>query len=144
MEASRKSRTTFLAASSNSKGAECGKSISSVKKALDFNFLDVEGVLHLENTGNTAACACSFAIGPMIFSVKALWRRSMSAAIVRVIVYVYVLMISQDELEEYMKTIFGAKFRWLNNLSGCLNSGAGYGWAVMVKSLLDFSLLFHL
>lgn len=35
-----------------------------------------------------------------------------SAAIVRVIVYVYVLMISQDELEEYMKTIFGAKFRW--------------------------------
>ncbi|MBA0583534.1 hypothetical protein Gorai_014386 [Gossypium raimondii] len=32
----------------------------------------------------------------------------------------------------------------LNNLSGCLNSGAGYGWAVMVKSLLDFSLLFHL
>ncbi|XP_040931858.1 cysteine-tryptophan domain-containing zinc finger protein 7 [Gossypium hirsutum] len=47
MEASRKSRTTFLAASSNSKGAECGKSISSVKKALDFNFLDVEGVLHL-------------------------------------------------------------------------------------------------
>ncbi|PPD95512.1 hypothetical protein GOBAR_DD07448 [Gossypium barbadense] len=48
MEASRKSRTTFLAASSNSKGAECGKSISSVKKALDFNFLDVEGMLHLE------------------------------------------------------------------------------------------------
>ncbi|KAB2016287.1 hypothetical protein ES319_D08G085900v1 [Gossypium barbadense] len=47
MEASRKSRTTFLAASSNSKGAECGKSISSVKKALDFNFLDVEGMLHL-------------------------------------------------------------------------------------------------
>ncbi|KAK8340185.1 hypothetical protein V6Z11_A08G086200 [Gossypium hirsutum] len=35
-----------------------------------------------------------------------------SAAIVRVIVYVYVLMISQDELEEYMKTIFGAKLRW--------------------------------
>ncbi|KAK9018318.1 hypothetical protein V6N11_001294 [Hibiscus sabdariffa] len=47
MEASRKSRTTFAAANSSSRGTEGGEAISSVKKALDFNFLDVEGVLHL-------------------------------------------------------------------------------------------------
>ncbi|XVF32727.1 hypothetical protein REPUB_Repub17cG0107800 [Reevesia pubescens] len=47
MEASRKSRTAFQAANSNSRGAEIGEAISSVKKALDFNFQDVEGVLRL-------------------------------------------------------------------------------------------------
>ncbi|GMJ01084.1 hypothetical protein HRI_003777600 [Hibiscus trionum] len=47
MEASRKSRTTFAAANSSSRGTEGGEAISSVKKALDFNFLDVEGVLRL-------------------------------------------------------------------------------------------------
>ncbi|KAE8672246.1 cullin-1-like [Hibiscus syriacus] len=45
MEASRKSRTAFAAANSSSIGG--GEAISSVKKALDFNFLDVVGVLRL-------------------------------------------------------------------------------------------------
>ncbi|KAL4309994.1 hypothetical protein GQ457_01G053600 [Hibiscus cannabinus] len=45
MEASRKSQTAFAAANASSTGG--GEAISSVKKALDFNFLDVEGVLRL-------------------------------------------------------------------------------------------------
>ncbi|XVF21909.1 hypothetical protein REPUB_Repub12eG0129600 [Reevesia pubescens] len=47
MEASRKSRSAFAAANSSLGGAESGEAISSVKKALDFNFQDVEGVLRL-------------------------------------------------------------------------------------------------
>ncbi|OMO63756.1 Zinc finger, CW-type [Corchorus capsularis] len=47
MEASRKSRIAFAAANSSSGGAENGEVISSVKKALDFNFQDVEGLLRL-------------------------------------------------------------------------------------------------
>ncbi|XP_039048235.1 cysteine-tryptophan domain-containing zinc finger protein 3-like isoform X1 [Hibiscus syriacus] len=45
MDASRKSRTVFATANSSSIGG--GEAISSVKKALDFNSLDVEGVLRL-------------------------------------------------------------------------------------------------
>ncbi|KAK8326611.1 hypothetical protein V6Z12_A11G129800 [Gossypium hirsutum] len=47
MEASRKSRSTFAAANFSSGGAESGEAITSVKKALDYNFQDVEGVLRL-------------------------------------------------------------------------------------------------
>ncbi|KAE8686123.1 hypothetical protein F3Y22_tig00111084pilonHSYRG00018 [Hibiscus syriacus] len=47
MEASRKSRATLAAASSSLEGAKSGEAISSVKKALDFSFQDVEGVLRL-------------------------------------------------------------------------------------------------
>ncbi|KAK8540921.1 hypothetical protein V6N13_060972 [Hibiscus sabdariffa] len=47
MEASRKSQTAFAAANASSTGG--GEAISSVKKALDFNFLDVEGVLRLRH-----------------------------------------------------------------------------------------------
>ncbi|XP_022758045.1 uncharacterized protein LOC111305109 isoform X2 [Durio zibethinus] len=47
MEASRKSRITFAVANDTLGGADSGEAISSVKKALDFNFQDVEGVLHL-------------------------------------------------------------------------------------------------
>lgn len=47
MEASRKSRSTFAAANFNSGGAESGEAITSVKKALDYNFQDLEGVLRL-------------------------------------------------------------------------------------------------
>ncbi|GMI98800.1 hypothetical protein like AT3G62900 [Hibiscus trionum] len=47
MEASRKSRATLAAASSSLGGAKSGEAISSVKKALDFSFQDVEGVLRL-------------------------------------------------------------------------------------------------
>ena len=46
MEASRKSRIAFGAANLNLRGAESGEVISSVKKALDNNFQDVEGLLH--------------------------------------------------------------------------------------------------
>lgn len=47
MEASRKSRATLAAANSSLGGAKSGDALSSVKKALDFSFQDVEGVLHL-------------------------------------------------------------------------------------------------
>ncbi|KAL4376152.1 hypothetical protein GQ457_02G002860 [Hibiscus cannabinus] len=47
MEASRKSRATLAAASSSLEGAKGGEAISSVKKALDFSFQDIDGVLHL-------------------------------------------------------------------------------------------------
>ncbi|KAL1065607.1 hypothetical protein V6Z11_D12G009200 [Gossypium hirsutum] len=47
MEASRKSRATLAAANSSSGGAKSREALSSVKKALDFSFQDVEGVLHL-------------------------------------------------------------------------------------------------
>ncbi|TYG44934.1 hypothetical protein ES288_D11G134500v1 [Gossypium darwinii] len=47
MEASRKSRSTFAAANFSSGGAESGEAITSVKKALDYNFQEVEGVLRL-------------------------------------------------------------------------------------------------
>ena len=47
MEASRKSQIAFAAANSSLGGAERGEVISSVKKALDFNFQDVEGLLRL-------------------------------------------------------------------------------------------------
>ncbi|XWS31681.1 hypothetical protein CRYUN_Cryun23aG0096800 [Craigia yunnanensis] len=47
MEASRKSRIAFGAANLNLGGVESGEVISSVKKALDFNFQDVEGLLRL-------------------------------------------------------------------------------------------------
>ncbi|XP_022770965.1 uncharacterized protein LOC111314157 isoform X3 [Durio zibethinus] len=47
IEASRKSRIAFGVANSSLGGAENGEVISSVKKALDFNFQDVEGLLHL-------------------------------------------------------------------------------------------------
>ncbi|KAL4369412.1 hypothetical protein GQ457_05G002350 [Hibiscus cannabinus] len=47
MEASRKSRATLAAACSSLAGAKSGEAISSVKKALDFSFQDVEEVLRL-------------------------------------------------------------------------------------------------
>lgn len=47
MEASRKSRIAFAAANLSLGGAESGEVISFVKKALDFNFQDVEGLLRL-------------------------------------------------------------------------------------------------
>ncbi|XWS36210.1 hypothetical protein CRYUN_Cryun20dG0065800 [Craigia yunnanensis] len=47
MEASKNSRIAFTAANLSLGGAESGEVISSVKKALDFNFQDVEGLLHL-------------------------------------------------------------------------------------------------
>ncbi|XP_039003903.1 cysteine-tryptophan domain-containing zinc finger protein 3-like isoform X1 [Hibiscus syriacus] len=47
MEASRKSRASLAAASSSLGGAKSGEAISSVKKALDFSFEDLEGVLRL-------------------------------------------------------------------------------------------------
>ncbi|KAK7284681.1 hypothetical protein RJT34_19431 [Clitoria ternatea] len=46
MEASRKSRNAFVAANS-SPGKYAADGISSIKKALDFSFHDVEGLLHL-------------------------------------------------------------------------------------------------
>lgn len=47
MEASRKSRIAFGAANLSLGGDESGEVLSSVKKALDFNFQDVERLLHL-------------------------------------------------------------------------------------------------
>ncbi|KAM7495899.1 hypothetical protein LguiA_020313 [Lonicera macranthoides] len=47
MEASRKSRISFSAASPKLEEVKCREGISSVKKALDFNFQDVEGLLHM-------------------------------------------------------------------------------------------------
>ncbi|KAK6260195.1 hypothetical protein SCA6_014669 [Theobroma cacao] len=47
MEASRKSRIAFAAANLSLGGAESGEVVSFVKKALDFNFQDVEGLLRL-------------------------------------------------------------------------------------------------
>ncbi|XP_022728318.1 uncharacterized protein LOC111283908 isoform X4 [Durio zibethinus] len=47
MEASRKSRSAFANANLSLGGAEGGEVIYSVKKALDFNFQDVEGLLRL-------------------------------------------------------------------------------------------------
>ncbi|TYH05485.1 hypothetical protein ES288_A08G086700v1 [Gossypium darwinii] len=44
----------------------------------------------------------------------------------------------------FVGEIYHLQVGYLDADSGCLNSGAGYGWAGMVKSLLDFSLLFHL
>ncbi|KAL1085457.1 hypothetical protein V6Z11_D08G051900 [Gossypium hirsutum] len=47
MEASRKSRITFAHSKSSLSGDEKGEVIYSVKKALDFNFQDIEGMLRL-------------------------------------------------------------------------------------------------
>lgn len=47
MEASRKSRNAFAAANPKSDGPQHKEGISSVKKALDFNFQDVDGLLRL-------------------------------------------------------------------------------------------------
>ncbi|XVF80505.1 hypothetical protein PTKIN_Ptkin15bG0079100 [Pterospermum kingtungense] len=47
MEASKKSRIAFAAANSSLGEPESGEVISTVKKALDFNFQDVEGLLRL-------------------------------------------------------------------------------------------------
>ncbi|KAI4301365.1 hypothetical protein L6164_034652 [Bauhinia variegata] len=47
MEASRKSRIAFAVANANSGEAKNAEGISSIKKALDFNFQDVEGLLRL-------------------------------------------------------------------------------------------------
>ncbi|XP_052205360.1 cysteine-tryptophan domain-containing zinc finger protein 7 isoform X2 [Diospyros lotus] len=47
MEASRKSRIAFAAASARMEEAQYRDAITSVKKALDFNFQDIEGLLRL-------------------------------------------------------------------------------------------------
>lgn len=47
MEASRKSRIAFAAANVNMAEAKHGDGISSIKRALDFNFQDVDGLLRL-------------------------------------------------------------------------------------------------
>lgn len=47
MEASRKSRNAFAAANVNMAEAKHGEGISSIKRALDFNFQDVDGLLRL-------------------------------------------------------------------------------------------------
>ena len=47
MEASRKSRIAFAAANANMGEAKYGEGISSIKKALDFNFQDIDGLLLL-------------------------------------------------------------------------------------------------
>lgn len=47
MEASRKSRIAFAAASANMGEAKYVEGISSIKKALDFNFQDIDGLLRL-------------------------------------------------------------------------------------------------
>lgn len=47
MEAARKSRIAFAAATTNAGDAKNSEGISSIKRALDFNFHDVEGLLRL-------------------------------------------------------------------------------------------------
>lgn len=47
MEASRKSRVAFSAANVSLGEMQLGEGISSIKRALDFNFQDVEGLLRL-------------------------------------------------------------------------------------------------
>lgn len=47
MEASRKSRIAFAAANVSLSETKYGESISSIKRALDFNFQDVDGLLRL-------------------------------------------------------------------------------------------------
>ena len=47
MEASRKSWVAFAAANGNTADTKCGEGISSIKRALDFNFQDVDGLLRL-------------------------------------------------------------------------------------------------
>ncbi|KAH7517109.1 hypothetical protein FEM48_Zijuj09G0027500 [Ziziphus jujuba var. spinosa] len=47
MEASRKSRIAFAAVNANMGEAKYGEGISSIKKALDFNFQDIDGLLRL-------------------------------------------------------------------------------------------------
>ncbi|KAE8662625.1 hypothetical protein F3Y22_tig00113272pilonHSYRG00011 [Hibiscus syriacus] len=47
MEASRKSQIAFTRAKSSLSGDDNGEVIYSLKKALDFNFLDIEGLLRL-------------------------------------------------------------------------------------------------
>lgn len=47
MEASRKSRNAFAAASVSLGEGQNKEGISSIKRALDFNFQDVEGLLRL-------------------------------------------------------------------------------------------------
>ncbi|CAN4113672.1 unnamed protein product [Withania somnifera] len=47
MEASRKSRVAFAAANPGPGDSQCKESAVSVKKALDFNFQDVDGLLRL-------------------------------------------------------------------------------------------------
>ncbi|KAK9945607.1 hypothetical protein M0R45_011115 [Rubus argutus] len=47
MEASKKSRLAFAAADTNTGEAKYSEGISSIKRALDFNFQDVEGLLRL-------------------------------------------------------------------------------------------------
>lgn len=47
MEASRRSRAAFAAANSKTGDDKCKEGILSVKRALDFNFQDVEGLLRL-------------------------------------------------------------------------------------------------
>lgn len=47
MEASRKSRLAFAAASATLADTQRKEGIPSIKQALDYNFHDVEGLLHL-------------------------------------------------------------------------------------------------
>ena len=47
MEASRKSRFAFSAANTGVEDAQRREGIASVKRALDFNFQDMEGLLRL-------------------------------------------------------------------------------------------------
>ncbi|XP_068310172.1 cysteine-tryptophan domain-containing zinc finger protein 3-like [Pyrus communis] len=47
MEASRKSQLAFAAANTNTGDAKRSEGISAIKRALDFHFQDVEGLLHL-------------------------------------------------------------------------------------------------
>lgn len=47
MEASKKSRLAFAAADTDTGEAKYSEGISSIKRALDFNFQDVEGLLRL-------------------------------------------------------------------------------------------------
>ena len=47
MEASRKSRNAFAAANSSPGEGKYAEGMSSIKKALDFSFQDVEGLLRL-------------------------------------------------------------------------------------------------
>ncbi|KAK9040855.1 hypothetical protein V6N11_015991 [Hibiscus sabdariffa] len=109
MEASRKSQSAFTAANFSLGGAECGEAITSVKKALDYNFQDVEGVLRLfgdilrKIPEQKATCACSFYHRYCYFLSSSTKKHSTLVGSVSAALSWNIPMTNEEELKEYKK-----------------------------------------
>ncbi|MBA0562036.1 hypothetical protein Golob_007117, partial [Gossypium lobatum] len=116
MEASRKSRATLAAANSSLGGAKSREALSSVKKALDFSFQDVEGVLHLKKKGWPALPASILSTSKLASaSFLTLAEQALLISFPRryyeaehrnwqsQCLALYIVLINQEELKEYRK-----------------------------------------